>query len=82
MTIDWILSKSEEFRYQMLDRMRGECDYYLGYGMRSNRHLWAGDPKNQIEYMKRIWKSFDRSKKPEWLKYGDILKYEKMMVGN
>ena len=54
----WILSQDERFRYQLLDRMGMDCRYYLGYGNRCAKFLWAGDEKLQIAYMKAIWDSF------------------------
>lgn len=80
MTITEILEHEESFKYQILDRMRTDCEYYLGYGGRCANHLWAGNEVEQIKYMKAIWKSFEENKKPQWLKYWQILEYEKKMV--
>lgn len=80
MTIEEILNYEESFRYQMLGRMQSDCEYYLGYGHRSANKLWAGNEKDQIAYMKAIWKSFDKNKKPKWCLYRQILAYEKQMV--
>lgn len=75
---DW--TKYEpKFRYMILDRMRQDCDYYLGYGNRNAKQLWAGDEKAQIENMKALWNSFPEEDKPEWLTWEDILEYEKQM---
>lgn len=30
-------------RYMLLDRMRSDCDYFLGYGRFYANHLWAGN---------------------------------------
>lgn len=30
-----------EFQYQMLDRMRSDCEYFLGYGNRCTKDLWG-----------------------------------------
>ena len=30
--MDDILNKDEKFRYMLLDRMRTDCEYYLGNG--------------------------------------------------
>lgn len=80
MDIEKILgSKDMKFRYMMLDRMRSDCEYYLGNGRLYGNHLWAGDEERQIEYMKAIWKSFPADPKPEWLGYEDILIYEQRM---
>jgi len=68
----------QDFDYALLDRLRSDCEYYLGYGNRHNKHLWAGDEKKQIAKMKSIYKKL--KVKPVWLKYAKILKYEKAMV--
>lgn len=75
-----ILSGDASFRYRMLDRMRLDCEYYLGYGNRCSKHLWACSEKDQIACMKAIWDTFPDSEKPEWLSYDQILEYEKKMV--
>lgn len=78
--LKWILSRDERFRYQLLDRMRMDCDYYLGNGQIYGNHLWAGTEQEQIEYMKDIWNSFPEDGKPEWLTYEQILEYEEKMT--
>lgn len=72
----------ETFHYRMLDRLRSDCEYYLGNGNRYAGHLWVnGDEKGHIELMKALWNSFPADGKPEWLPFGKILEYEKEMVG-
>ncbi len=79
--IDKFCSEHDEtFRYQMLDRMRSDCEYYLGNGNRHSKHLWAGNEHNQILYMKALWNSFPEGEKPEWLSMEKICIYEKMMT--
>lgn len=73
-----IVEQDAAFRYQLLDRMRTDCEYYLGYGNRNAKYLWAGNEKTQIEYMKALYHSFDE--KPEWLTYNQILVYETKMT--
>lgn len=77
--INGILNGSESFRYQMLDRLRSDCDYYLGNGGRSARVLWAQSVADHIDAMKQIWNSFATEDKPEWLSWADILKYKSEM---
>lgn len=72
-----VLNHDEKFRYQLLFRMKSDCDYYLGPGGRCAKHLWAGDEVKQIAYMKALWNSFCEEGKPAWLSYNDILDYEK-----
>lgn len=77
MTLEDILKNDESFRYQLLDRMRTDCNYYLGYGHRNEGNLWCENAAEQIKYMKAIWNSLD--KKPEWLTMKQIKEYEKEM---
>ena len=63
-------------QYMMLDRMRSQCEYYLGYGLRSPRIL-SDDPQGHIDRMKELWQGFPAHKKPQWLTWEQILKYEK-----
>lgn len=75
-----VLDSDLSYRYQFLDRLRTDCDYYMGYGNRNEQNLWAKNEKDQIAYMKAIWDSFSESEKPEWFSYEDILRYEKEMI--
>ena len=72
--------KSLKFNYMMLDRLKMDCDYYLGNGNRYNKHLWAGDEQKQIDEMKKLYNSFTDEDKPEWLTWDNILQYEKLMI--
>lgn len=78
--LEWVLSRDDKFRYQLLDRLRSDCDYYLGYGNRYPKNLWAGSENEQIEFMKAIWNSFSDEAKPEWLTWEQIEEYEKEML--
>ena len=69
------------FRYMLLDRMRGDCDYYLGRGDRQAKYLWARSEQEQIETMKAIWNSFSEDEKPAWLSMEQICDYEEKMLG-
>ena len=73
---------NSEFEYMMLDRLKHDCDYYLGYGNRCAKHLWANTEKEHIEYMKQLWNGFSDVHKPEWLTWEQILEYEKQMLDN
>lgn len=70
--------RTDSYLYQILDRMRGDCDYFLNYGNRCITHLWANNPAEQIEYMKTIWNYLEV--KPVWLTMEQIENYEKQMV--
>ena len=80
MDLNDILNRDEMFRYMLLDRMRHDCEYYLGFGNRQVNHLWGEDEKEHIECMKAIWNSFEEGKKPEWLPMEKIEEYESSMV--
>lgn len=71
----WIEESEPRFKYMMLDRLRQDCEYYLGNGGRSVNSLWAGDEKSQIQTMIDIWKSFPDEDKPEWLTWEQIVGY-------
>lgn len=68
-----------ELQYGMLDRLRSDCDYYLGYGRRNPDFLYEKSEEAHIETMKNIWKSFPQEGKPEWLTWEQVLEYEKKM---
>lgn len=80
MELKEILQANKKFRYQLLSRMQGDCNYYLGYGGKSKHVLWARDEQEQIQTMKDLWNSFSEEDKPEWLNWNDILEYENKMV--
>ena len=74
---DVIQHKDATFRYMMLDRLRVDCEYFLGNGNRNEKHLWAGDVERHIKLMKDLYNSFEE--KPEWISMKDIENYEKRM---
>lgn len=65
--------------YMMLGRLQSDNDYYLGYGNRSEKRLWAGNVDDQIKEMKKLWNQLPEDGKPEWLSMEDILEYERKM---
>jgi hypothetical protein len=76
----WILDHEESFRYQLLDRMKMDCGYYLGNGRIFGHHLWGGTVEKHIAFMKAIWDSFPEEGKPVWLTREQIEYYEKEMT--
>lgn len=75
--LKWIFQQSTRYRYNMLDRMREDCEYFIGkVGCRPTA-LWMGDVDAQITIMKAIWNSFEE--KPEWLSMEQIEEYERKM---
>ena len=51
--------------YQLLDRLRADCEYFLGAGGRAEKHLWAGSVYEQIVKMRELYDALPQ--KPEWL---------------
>lgn len=72
-----LLHYPDSFRYELLDRMRSDCEYFLGHGNRQEKYLWGGDVSTHINYMKELWRSFNE--KPEWLTMKQIERYEEEM---
>lgn len=72
-------NKNLEFNYMLLDRLRNDCEYFLGYGNGYEPHLWTGNIDSQIAKMKELYNSFADDKKPEWITMDDINNYEKKM---
>lgn len=71
----WLSESEPSFRYMLLDRLRQDCEYYLGNGNRSRNAIWAEDEESQIGTMIDIWKSFSDEDKPEWLTWEQIVDY-------
>ena len=62
----------------LLDRLCADCDYFLGSGGRSEKHLWAGNVHAQI---KKMWELYDAlPEKPEWLTAEAIDRYAAQMA--
>lgn len=78
--INQYLEDKNEFNYMMLDRLRSDCEYYLGSGNRCKEHLYYHDEQTHINKMKELYNSFSKDEKPEWLAYEQILAYEKSML--
>lgn len=74
------LENNFTFEYQLLSRLKQDCDYYLGNGNRVKKHLWAGDESAQIIKMKELYEELPT--KPEWLTSEEIDRYEAAMVGS
>ena len=57
---------NNRFNYMLLDRLRCDCEYYLGCGNRDASHsLWACDEQKQINKMRELYDLLPI--KPEWL---------------
>ena len=62
----------------LLDRLRADCDYFLGAGGRSEKHLWAGNVHAQIKKMRELYDALPE--KPEWLTAEAIDRYAAQMA--
>ena len=67
-----------DFDYMMMGRLVTDCEYWLNFGKRCDKHLWAGNPKDQIKEMRRLHDKVEV--KPEWLTAEQITKYETEML--
>ncbi len=73
--------KSYELEYMMLGRMKSDCEYFLGYGMASEKYLKGGNVSEHIAEMKKLWDKLPADLKPEWLTMQQIEDYGKRMTG-
>ena len=67
-----------EHEYLLLSRLKADCDYFLGAGGRVEKHLWAGNVREQIAKMRELYAALPE--KPEWLTSEDIDRYESQMA--
>lgn len=63
--------------YRLLGRLKADCDYFLGAGGRAEKHLWAGNVREQIAKMRELYAALPE--KPEWLTSEDIDRYAQRM---
>ena len=66
-----------EREYRLLSRMKRDCEYFLGAGGRAEKHLWAGNVREQIAKMRELYDALPE--KPEWLTQEDIDRYAQRM---
>jgi len=74
----------KEFEYMMLGRLRQDCDTYLNRINNITPYAYMLSKEQQIETieeMKRIYNSFADDEKPDWLRWEQILEYEKKICG-
>jgi N12 class adenine-specific DNA methylase len=64
--------------YRLLDRLRADCEYFLGAGNRAEKHLWAGSVYAQIVKMRELYDALPQ--KPEWLTKEAIDDYADQMA--
>ena len=63
--------------YRLLGRLKADCDCFLGTGGRAEKHLWAGNVREQIAKMRELYAALPE--KPEWLTPEDIDRYAQRM---
>ena len=63
--------------YRLLSRLKDDCDYFLGVGGRAEKHLWAGNVREQIAKMRELYAALPDE--PEWLTMEDIDRYAQRM---
>ena len=71
-----VLEHNQE--YQLLDRLRSDCEYFLGAGNRAEKHLWTGSVRAQISKMRELYDMLPE--KPEWLTKETIDDYAERMA--
>lgn len=64
------------FEYMFLSRLKGDLEYYFGYGNRNEKVLYYGNVQEHIDEMKMRLNAFPEDKRPEWLTADDISNYE------
>ena len=64
--------------YRLLDRLRTDCEYFLGEGHRNEKHLWAGNVSAQIHKMRELYDALPE--KPNWLTREQIEDYADRMA--
>ena len=64
--------------YRLLDRLRADCEYFLGEGQRAEKHLWAGSMEAQIAKMRELYAQLPE--KPDWISLEAIDAYARRMA--
>ena len=79
--ISTILHGGKQFCYMFLDRLRSDCDYFLGCGNANEKSLWTGDVNEQISMMEDIYTvAFNDDEKPQWINLEQIRAYRVKML--
>lgn len=69
-----------EMDYMLLDRMKSDCNYFLGNGNGYEGYLWGGSVEVICDEMEKLWNSFADNEKPEWLMLEQIHEYREKML--
>lgn len=70
---------TDSYKYMLLDRMRTDCNYFLGNGNRNTKYLWGESVAAHLDSMRMIYNSFPEGDRPEWLTMDQIEEYAKQM---
>ena len=70
---------TDSYKYILLDRLRTDCEYFLGNGNRYAPQLWAGAVGTHIKAMLLLYDSFPEEDRPEWLTREQIEDYGRRM---
>ena len=65
------------FYYRFLSRLITDCRFYLGYGNRCVKHLWAHDTKKQAALMREVYNALPAA--PEWCSLEMICAFDRAM---
>lgn len=71
---------AREHDYVMLDRLRSDCEYFLGYGYGYEGHLYYKSVEKHCDEMEKLYSSFADEDKPEWLTMEQIKEYREKML--
>ena len=72
-------AKDSKHLYMLLSRLQQDCDYFLGYGNRNIKYLWALNVDEHLNEMVEIYNYL--GEKPEWLTIDEINRYKELMQG-
>ena len=65
MTFKELKNQPLEFQYQLLGRLKSDCMYFLGNGLKEPKYLWGKDAEEHIALMFALY--YHLNEKPSWL---------------
>lgn len=77
-TLNDLITHDDKFKYMMLGRLKSDCEYFLGFGARSLKHLYMNTVEQHIFIMRGLHHNL--KVKPEWLTLEQIKNYEIKML--
>jgi hypothetical protein len=78
-SVEITLPKSPQaFEYALLDRLQGDCKYFLKNGCGNEKHLWATNVEEHIAKMRELYNVLEI--KPQWLNTEGINNFEREML--